>query len=215
MTENKARKRAIRARMTKTGERYTAARRNVVKDPQRPPSTDLGQSDAAIERGSGKSWDEWFAILDAWGATKHTHTEIARYIHDEYAVSGWWTQAVTVGYERGRGLRKPNQRTSGFAVGVSKTFPKPADALFEQFTNTRKRNKWLEAGTLSARSSQPGKTARFDYGDDGSRVHVYFIPKAASKTTVTIEHERLPEEASVDKMRAFWKDRLQAVAELM
>ena len=39
MTEQKARKRDVRTRMTKTGERYTAARRNVVKPEPLPPTT--------------------------------------------------------------------------------------------------------------------------------------------------------------------------------
>ena len=68
MTEDKARKRSIRTRMAKTGESYTAARRHVVKSKEGPPtrlSVDLGKSDETIRRGSGKSWDEWFAILDA------------------------------------------------------------------------------------------------------------------------------------------------------
>lgn len=89
MTEDNARKRSIRTRMAKTGESYTAARRHVVKSKEGPPtrlSVDLGKSDETIRRGSGKSWDEWFAILDAWGAEEHTHTEIARHLHEEHEV---------------------------------------------------------------------------------------------------------------------------------
>jgi len=76
MTEDKARKRSIRTRMAKTGESYTAARRHVVKSKEGPPtrlSVDLGKSDETIRRGSGKSWGEWFAILDAW-VRRNTHT---------------------------------------------------------------------------------------------------------------------------------------------
>ncbi len=173
---------------------------------------DLGKSDETIRRGSGKSWDEWFAILDAWGAEEHTHTEIARHLHEEHEVSGWWAQTVTVGYERGRGMRGVNQRTSGFYVGVSKTVPVGVNMLFEEFTDTRKRNLWLEPGTLRKRTSQPGKSARFDFRDGESRVHVYFVSKSRSKASVNVQHERLSDEEAVEEMRAFWKERLGELA---
>ena len=91
MTEDKARKSAIRARMAKTGESYTAARRHIVKSKEQPAprlNVDLGKSDETIKRGSGKSWDEWFEILDAWGATKRTHGDIARHVNQEHDVPG-------------------------------------------------------------------------------------------------------------------------------
>lgn len=215
MTEDKARKRSIRTRMAKTGESYTAARRHVVKSKEEPSprlSVDLGKSDGSIERGSGKTWDEWFAILDSWGAKERTHTEIARHVNENYDVSGWWAQTVTVGYERGRGMRGVNERTSGFYVGVSKTVSVGVNKLFEEFTDTRNRNRWLEPGTLRTRTSQPGKSARFDFRDGESRVHVYFVSKGRAKATVTVQHERLADEGAVEEMRAFWKERLGELA---
>ena len=41
------------------------------------------------------------------------HKEIARYVREKFAVSGWWAQTITVGYERIRGLREKGQRRSG------------------------------------------------------------------------------------------------------
>jgi hypothetical protein len=215
MTEDKARKRSIRKRMAKTGESYTAARRHVVKPKEKPSpraSTDLGKSDEAIKRGSGRTWDEWFAILDSWGAKERTHTEIARYLIEEYDVPGWWAQTVTVGYERGRGMRRPHERASGFYVTVSKTLPIGLKRLFEEFADARKRNRWLEPGTLRTRTSQPGKSVRFDFQDGESRVHAYFESKGRSKATIHIEHERLSDEGAVEEMRAFWKERLAELA---
>ena len=216
MTEDKARKTAIRARMAKTGESYTAARRHVVKAKEKlgqRQDVDLGKSDETIKRGSGKSWDDWFAILDAWGATKRSHTEIARYVSEKHGVSGWWAQTVTVGYERGRGMRRLHERTSGFYVGVSKTLPVGVMRLSEEFTDTKKRNRWLEPGLLRTRTSQPGKSARFDFLEDDSRVHVYFVSKGRGKATVAIQHERLADEGAVEERRSFWKERLARLAE--
>ena len=95
MTTDKARKRAVRSRMQKTGERYAAARRHVVRDDSPPPLpprvAEPPVSETAIVRGTGKGWDDWFRILDAWDGTTHTHTEIARYVNGEHGVDGWWS----------------------------------------------------------------------------------------------------------------------------
>ncbi len=216
MTEDKTRKRSIRTRMSKTGESYTAARRHVVKSEGKPGPrlpVELGKSEEAIKHGTGKTWDEWFEILDEWGATKRAHGEIAGYVHEEHDVSGWWAQTVTVGYERGRGMRRVNENSSGFYVSVSKTLPIGVKQLFEEFTDSRKRNRWLEPGTLHSRTSQPGKSARFDFRDDESRVHAYFTSKSNRKATVVIQHERLSDAGAVEETRSFWKERLARLAE--
>ena len=78
MTRDKAQKRATRARMAKTGERYSAARRHVVKPREELRAEDLPQTDAKVRQNTGKGWREWFRILDAWGAKERNRTDIAR-----------------------------------------------------------------------------------------------------------------------------------------
>ena len=34
-------------------------------------------SDAAVRGATGRDFEEWFAVLDAWGATARRHGEIA------------------------------------------------------------------------------------------------------------------------------------------
>jgi hypothetical protein len=129
MTERKSFKRRVRAPMEKTGERYTAARRQLIEPDAEPEVAPAQQrtSDEALARNTGRPWGEWFAILDAWRATEKTHTEIARHLSEEHGVPGWWAQTVTVGYEQARGLCEKHQRPEGFSVGVSKTVGVPVD----------------------------------------------------------------------------------------
>ena len=217
MTEEKTRKRAIRARMAKTGERYTAARQQLAKEPKLPASSrnvaHPGMSDEAVRSRSGKGWDEWFAILDAWGASRRTHTEIARHLQEQHGVSGWWAQAVTVGYERARGMRAVHQGPAGFSVTVSKTLPVEVVRLFDALVDARQRSRWLEPGTLRVRTAQPAKSARFDFRDGETRVHAYFTAKGQSKASVQLAHERLRDARAVEEMRAFWRERLARLAE--
>ena len=225
MTTEKARKRAVRTRMAKTGERYAAARRHVVADdPHGPPATatlpprvaDPGMTEATITTGSGQGWDHWFRLLDGWGATGRSHTDIARFIRDEQGVDGWWAQAVTVGYERARGLRARHQTTRGFEVSVSKTVAAPREAVWAAFLEPRRRGRWLEAGDLGSRrrAGPVGRSATFDVPSNGTRVAVAVDPRADGRSTVTVTHEGLADAQAVEAQRAAWKERLARLAGL-
>jgi hypothetical protein len=216
MTRQKAQKRATRARMTKTGERYTAARRHTVKQKPLPPRmAEPPQSEASLRRATGKGWDDWFRILDGWDASSRKHGEITAYLSEEHGVPGWWTQSIAVGYERARGMRAKYQAAGGFQVSVSKTFPVGVMELSRTFEDARRRSRWLEAGTLKLRTSRPGKTARYDFRDGSSRVLASFESKGAGKSTVSIQHERLDSAEAVEEMRSFWKERLGKLAEVL
>src|SRR3954447_25721016 len=130
--------------MRTTGERYTTARHYALDLPSAegvqpvPPAlpprvADPGLSEETILRGSGRTWDQWFALLDAWNATARSHTEIAQYVEVDLGVKPWYAQSVTVGYERARGLRAVNESSSGFSVTASRTVPVPIEQLFEAF----------------------------------------------------------------------------------
>jgi hypothetical protein len=114
MTESKSFKRRVRERMSKTGESYTAARTHVAEKRDRTKAAGERLADTSGDRiseaklveATGKGWDEWFGILDRWGATDHPHIEIARYLADEQGAPMWWTQSITVEYERARDARE-------------------------------------------------------------------------------------------------------------
>ena len=221
MTTDKARKRAVRSRMQKTGERYAAARRHVVHagdqtalPPLPPRVADPGVSEAAITKGTGQGWDHWFRVLDDWGATSRNHTEIARYVNGEHGVDGWWAQSVTVGYERARGMRARNERPEGFEVSVSKTLPIPAMDAWRAFVEPSRRARWLDlALRMRTGTRTMGRSARFDVPAEGTRVNVYLTPKGDDRTTVTVTHVKLDGADDVAAHRTAWKGRLDRLAD--
>lgn len=216
MTRDKAQKRATRARMAKTGERYSAARRHVVRPREELRAEDLGQTDANVRHNTGKGWREWLRILDTWGAKERKHGDIARYLMQQHGVPGWWAQAITNGYERSRGIRAKYQTLGGsFQVSVSKTFPFGVGKLFKAFAEAPQRNKWLERGMLKVRSTRKDLSVRFDFRDGTSRVVAYFDPKDRSKTTVTVQHEKLSDAGAVEEMRGMWREHLNRLAKLL
>jgi hypothetical protein len=223
MTKDKAQKLAVRARMAKTGERYTTARLyllNLHRTEQAEsvdgiPETvspslpaEPGMSDAAIQRATGKSWDEWFALLDAWQGTAHNHTEIARHVYEAYGIDGWWAQGVTVGYERARGMRALHERPDGFSGNASKTFPVAVERLFAAFVEPDERERWLEGIELRNRTSQPNKSARFDVLPEDGRLAVTFVAKGPGKSAAQLQQERLADADDVARWKALWKEQL-------
>lgn len=246
MTKHKAEQRAVRERMAKTGERYTAARHYLldlhlaettngvvapeldVKVGANPPTMMAepapapawaehpGVSDEAIQRGTGKSWHEWFAIIDQWGGTAHGHRAIAAFVHDAFpTIDGWWAQSVTVGYERARGMRKKHQMADGFSVSASKTIAVPASLLYAALVDETRRDAWLAPGTLRVRTSQRDRSARFDVVATGTLLAVHFVAKGETKASVQLQESKLPAEDEVARRRAYWKTRLNALADVL
>jgi hypothetical protein len=218
MTTQKLFKRRVRERMAKTGEHYTSARRHVVIGRERLETAQSRlasakelASDEKLTEATGRDWQAWLTILDRWGASERSHREIVDYLRAEQAVPDWWTQAITNGYERARGIRAKHQQADGFTIYASKTVGVPLGVLFEAFVDERTRDRWLTDGPMSLRTSQPDKVARFDWDDGPTRILVTFEDKGPSKATAYVSHERLPDAGSGEAAKAAWKDRLAAL----
>ena len=179
MTRQKSFKRLVRARMDKTGESYTAARATLLaaEEPKATEGPALTMSDEAIRRRTGRGWEEWFDLLDQWGAAERSHTEIARWVVDEHGIDGWGAQAVTVTYERARGMRAVGEHADGFAITASKTVAVPVDRLYDAFVDESLRARWLPDAELRERTATRPRSARFDWGDGRTRVIVGFDAK--------------------------------------
>jgi hypothetical protein len=69
MTTQRTFKQRVRARMTRTGESYTAARRMLIAagDSPEPISDDWQRpvSDEAVQEATGRGWQDWIHLLDA------------------------------------------------------------------------------------------------------------------------------------------------------
>src|SRR3982751_1111132 len=108
MPKQKDLKRIVRDRMEKTGESYTAARLQLVRKKENYAET-AGMTDAAVKKATGRNWAQWVRLLDAEKSAQKPHREIAKSV-SSIGTPDWWSQMVTVGYERIRGLRDRGQR---------------------------------------------------------------------------------------------------------
>jgi hypothetical protein len=222
MPKQKDLKRLVRSRMKKTGESYTSARANVTRS-QKPPvkttpvadySVLAGMSDDAIRAKTGKTWAQWVRALNAVGADKMPHRDIASYVHENYEISGWWSQSVTVGYERIRGLREIGQRRSGsYEATKSKTLPVAASVAFDAFTTARVRKQWLPDVGLTIRKATSPKSVRITWPDKTS-VEVWITPKG-SNCSVSVQHTKLVSKEDATTRKAYWTERLKALEDML
>jgi hypothetical protein len=171
----------------------------------------LTTSEEAIRRGTGRGWEEWFGLLDGWGASERSHKEIARWLVEQ-GIGGWWAQSVTVSYERARGMRAHGERPGGFSITAQKTVAVPVERLYDAFLDATVRERWLPGAELRERTATRPRTARFDWGDGATRVIAGFTAKGAERSTVALEHERLADAAEAERMKPFWRERLSALA---
>ena len=217
MTRQKSFKRLVRARMEKTGERYSAARAALLSgdETKAPEGPTLTMSEESILRRTRRGWEEWFDLLDEAGAAEWPHAEIARWLAGEHGIGGWDAQSVTVSYERARGLRGVGERPEGFSVTAQKTVAVPVERLYEAFVDESLRQRWLPDGELRERTATKPKSARFDWGDGDTRVIVGFTAQGEAKSTAALEHARLADAEEAERMKAFWRERVAALKEVL
>jgi len=226
MPKQKDLKRLVRSRIKKTGESYAAARTQLTRKkvrtktgaPSGTPAIDYaklaGFSDAAIKAKTGCTWEKWVYVLDKWGAAEKTHTAIATHVHEKYRIDGWWSQAVTVGYERIKGLRAKGQRRDGkWEASKSKTFAVPVDELFAAWTKPRTRARWLPKVALKVRKARPNKSMRITW-PDGTNVELWFTGKGG-KSQVGVQHTKLVSKDQAETLKKYWAERLNALHELL
>ena len=133
MTRQESFKRRVRDRMSRTGEKYNAARRVLIEKATtdgRARASEPENSDEAVREATGRGWDEWCDLVDAWPGHVDGHGAVAHWLQDEHGLDGWWAQSVTVGWERITGRRLPYQQPDGtFTAGRSRPPPVDADVL--------------------------------------------------------------------------------------
>src|SRR5262245_18235830 len=115
-------------------------------------------SDAAVQAKTGKTWQEWFVLLDRAGAQQWDHKRIVAFLNEKHGGCPCWHQMVTADYEQDRGLREKHQKPDGYHISRSKTIAAPAAKVFESWNDKRKRDRWLQGVDLVIRKATPHKS---------------------------------------------------------
>ncbi|MEX2284141.1 MAG: hypothetical protein WEE89_16765 [Gemmatimonadota bacterium] len=235
MPRNKDLKRLVRTRMKKTGEAYTTARAQIIRKPtakktaaapaartkavaaqKKPDYAALaGMSDESVKEKTGCTWERWVVALDRAGAVEMSHGDIATLVNEKYKIDGWWSQAVTVGYERIKGLRERGQRRNGtYEANKSRTFSVPVSDLFNAWADASIRKLWLEEQAVMVRTANAPKSIRLGW-PDGTIIAVGFESKGASKSSVALTHTKLRDKDRVQRLKQYWSEQLDALGEVL
>lgn len=183
-------------------------------------------SDEAVRKRTGKSWSQWFGILDRWGAAKKGHRKAARYLGDRHGLEPWWAQAVTVRYERDRAGRPLHQRASGaYEITVSRVIAAPTRRVFECLVEPTDLSKWFARGSsVEARvgglyrnrdgdrgeflAIRKPKLLRFTWENPrhapGTVVEIALAARGRGKVTAALTHRRLRTQRDAAKMKEAW-----------
>ncbi|MCF7801895.1 MAG: SRPBCC domain-containing protein [Candidatus Marinimicrobia bacterium] len=195
----------------------------------------MTSSDTVIEK-TGKSLEEWFAILDRWGATTKGHPATAKYLASEWGVNAWWSQNITVEYEKARGLRVVGQRADGsFEVSFRRTLPAPVEWVYAAFTEPELLNRWFthdaqldvrEGGSYRTGDSDngvykkvvPAKRLRFTWENPnhcpGSIVEIQFDAPSTDRCVLSLTHSKIKTQDGYNDMKAGWSDALDSLKAL-
>lgn len=167
--------------------------------------------DAVIRRATGRTWAQWFTLLDQFDVADAGHSATVRHLADAYECPRWWRQRIATAYAQTCGLRETASR--GLAANTSRTLSVPIEALYRAWQG-RAPAKWLSAKFKVHRANE-NKSLRLDWPDHTS-VEIYFWAKGERRSQVNIMHRQLADASEVAAKKRFWSralDKLQAALE--
>lgn len=165
-------------------------------------------SDEAIAAATGRTWPEWRKLLDGLGAAELTHKDIAARLHRDHGVPGWWSQMLTVEYERAIGRRVVGQTCAGdFSASASRTLPGDKDAALNAWRNVVAGTKAFDgvaiAGAPRESSTEKWRYWRADMAD-GSKLGIVISDKPGGKALLAVNHDKLADADAVARWKGFW-----------
>ncbi|MFQ6012760.1 MAG: SRPBCC domain-containing protein [Thermoplasmata archaeon] len=186
----------------------------------------------AVQAKTGRGWEAWFAILDAWKATEKGHASTAKHLVEAHGLSGWWAQTVTVEYERVRGLREVGQRGEEFVATVQRTIRTSPEAAYAALTEPGQLSHWFTqeargdlrvGGRYTDKDGDRGEFLRLDPPNrvkytwenpahaPGTVVEIWISPKGEEKSLVRLAHSRLRNREEFEDLKQAWGRALDAL----
>jgi uncharacterized protein YndB with AHSA1/START domain len=183
---------------------------------------------AAAPSATGKSLDAWFAELDAKGGVAQGRRALTDYLFKDKKVDAWWTTTLVVEYEKARGAVEKDGAVKGYNICVTKSVVAAPAKIYDALLDMRA---WMgpkaaidlrEGGAFDDGDGHrgvfkrltPAKTIRFTWEGKGHQavedIEIRFTV-AGAKTSIVLNHNRLPDRAAADGMRAAWAQVLDAV----
>lgn len=189
-------------------------------------------TDATCNEATGKTLQEWFQTLDAFGGVEKGRRELVNHLYAETNKNEWWATTIAVEYEKARGAKEKDGLAKGYSICSTKTVAAPLERVFEAFGSAKDLDQWLgpqtkvvfeDGGTLTNGDGnhalftriRANKDLRIDWNSPGlgagTKVEVMFADKGKGKTGITLNHTRIQERADADVLRAAWSQAFDAL----
>jgi hypothetical protein len=171
--------------------------------------------DETVKAKTGRSWHEWFDILENASADKLNHQEIVNLLSRRHDLNDWWSQMVAKGYEQHTRIHKQYERAEDYEISVSKTFQFDVKTTYNAWFNDEKRRSWLQESPLKITATTRNRSIRAQWTNGQSRLSIDFYSKEENRSQVVVQHMKLPNPKAAEDMQTFWKEKLDALEETL
>jgi hypothetical protein len=161
----------------------------------------------AVARRTGKSWDDWFEVLDSAGAATLDQRGVIAILAQKHGIGPWWQQMIAVGYESLRAKSDKPPAVDGFHINSSCTLDAPLPRVFRLWNDAGERARWLADDRFVVRGATADKVIRARWGKGTSHVAVSFAEKSG-RTEVSVEHHQIESRGAAEQMKAYWAKKL-------
>jgi hypothetical protein len=167
-----------------------------------------------IEKESGRTADQWFALLDDAGAREMTRQATTRWLR-ERGVSMQVCMALQVEHEQAIGRREAGQLCTGdYQAAASRSFEGSLDEALglwvERVSGVQDFDRVGLAGEPRISGSEKFRYWRVDL-TDGTRVEVNVSRAPGGKASLNVQHRKLPDKAASDRWKLFWRELLRGI----
>jgi len=166
-----------------------------------------GVSTDAVARRTGKTWDDWFEVLDTAGAETLDQRGVVAILAQKHGIGPWWQQMIAVGYESLRSKSDKPPAIDGFQINSSCTLDAPLPRVFRLWNDAGERARWLADDRFVVRGTTADKVIRARWGKGTSHVAVSFTEKLG-RTEVNVEHHQIESRGAAEQMKAYWAKKL-------
>ena len=187
--------------------------------------SDFEVSDAGCKASTGKTLQEWFALIEANTDVKGRR-DVIQWIYNETGRGKdvWWPTTIWVEYERAKGIvNKKDGLGEGYHLCCTKSVNAPIEAVYAAWMDNAS---WLGANTPSEGAAyeddggntgtwvrlRPGKDLRMTWLTKGvstpTQVDPQFTDTGKGKTGINVNHARIQTRDEADGLRTAWADAL-------
>lgn len=166
----------------------------------------------AIGKGTGRPWPQWVELLDANGAKKLGHQQLAQLALDHMPPvgnPGWWAQSVAIAYEQATGARVAGQLSDGtFAANASRTLSGTMDEALDRWMAYVGEPEQLNGAQVTqppSISSSPKWRYWRCTVNESQRINVTINAKPGGKVTLAVQHPGLASAEDRAQWQTFWK----------